>query len=708
MALVNFANLDFDQIKTSIKDYLRSNSNFTDYDFEGSNLSTIIDTLAYNTYITSYNANMVSNEVFIDSATLRENVVSLARNIGYTPRSKKSARATISFFVDTSSLSNVPTQLTLKAGTVCSTRAFSAESYSFTIPADITVPVVNNIAEFDNIVVYEGARVTEDFTVRSFDNNQRFILGNTGIDTSTLSVIVRPNENSTVSRTYKLADSLFDVKSDSAVYYIQEVEDERYEIIFGDGIFGNRLQEPDFIEVSYNVTNGVDANGLSSFVFSGKIIDQADRVIRGGISLITTINESSLGSSIESVESVKKYSTQIFASRNRAVTAADYEALIPLVYPETESVSAYGGEEVTPPQFGKVFISVKPYNNRYISNLVKDNIKRELKKYSVAGIVPEIIDLKYLFIEVDSNVYYNSNLTPSSDSVKTTILSNITAYSDSTELNRFGARFKYSKFLNLIDSSHDSVTSNITNIVMRRDMRAELNSFADYEICFGNRFHIKNHGHGTHGGQIGYNIKSSAFSVNGIGGSVYFADVPNSGLKTGSLNLIKLISPSEAKIVRKNVGTIDYVKGEIKIYPINITSTALDKGVPTIEISAYPYSNDVIGLQDLYLQLDTSNMMINMLSDGISSGSDISGSNYEVSSSYSNGSLVRGPILVSTTNTTTTTTNTTTTASTFSTSTATSTTGSTVVSSTSSSPSPSPTPSSSPSSSSGGGGGYTY
>ena len=706
MALVNFANLDFDQIKTSIKDYLRSNSNFTDYDFEGSNLSTIIDTLAYNTYITSYNANMVSNEVFIDSATLRENVVSLARNIGYVPRSKKSARATISFFVDTSNLSNVPTQLTLKAGTVCTTRTFNTENYSFTIPADITVPVVNNIAEFDNIVVYEGTRVTENFTVRSFNNNQRFILGNAGIDTSTLSVIVRPNENSTVTRTYKLADSLFDVKSDSAVYYIQEVEDERYEIIFGDGIFGNRLQEPDFIEVSYNVTNGVDANGLSSFTYTGKIVDQADRIVKGGISLITTLNESSLGSSIESVESIKKYSTQLFASRNRAVTAADYEALIPIVYPETESVSAYGGEEVTPPQFGKVFISVKPYNNRYISNLVKDNIKRELKKYSVAGIVPEIIDLKYLFIEVDSNVYYNSNLTSSSESVKSTILSNITAYSDSTELNKFGARFKYSKFLNLIDSSHDSVTSNITNIVMRRDMRAELNSFADYEICFGNRFHIKNHGHGTHGGQIGYNIKSSAFSVNGIGGSVYFADVPNSGLKTGSLNLIKLISPTEAKIVRKNVGTIDYVKGEIKIYPINITSTALDKGVPTIEISAYPYSNDVIGLQDLYLQLDTSNMMINMLSDGISSGSDISGSNYEVSSSYSNGSLVRGPILVSTTNTTTTTTNTTTTAPTFSTSTATSTTGSTVVSTTSSSPTP--TPSSSPSSSSGGGGGYTY
>ena len=647
MALVNFSNLDFDQIKTSIKDYLRSNSNFTDYDFEGSNLSTIIDVLAYNTYITSYNANMVSNEVFIDSATLRENVVSLARNIGYVPRSKKSARATISFFIDTSNLSNLPTHITLKSGVVCTTRSFGIESYSFTIPADITVPVTNNIAEFNNITVFEGARVTENFSVNSFDSNQRYILGNNGLDTSTLSVVVRPNENSSISRNYYLADSLFDVKSDSAVFYIQEVDDERYEILFGDGIFGNKLEEPNFIEVSYNVTNGVDGNGISSFAFNGKLVDQSGRVVQGGISLITTNEASSLGSSIESVESIKKYSTQIFASRNRAVTAADYEALLPVVYPETESVSAYGGEELTPPQFGKVFISVKPFNDRYLSNLTKDNIKRQLKKYSVAGIVPEIVDLKYLYLEIQSQVYYNSNLASSADNVKSIITNNINSYADSTELNKFGARFKYSKFLNLIDNSHDSITSNITSVAMRRDMKAFLNTFAEYEICFGNRFHVKNHGHGTHGGKIGYNIKSSAFSVNGIGGSVYLQDVPGSSLEKGTINLIKLISPTEVKVVRKNVGIIDYIKGEIKLYPINIMSTSLDKGIPVIEISTCPYSNDVIGLQDLYLQLDNSITTINMLTDGISSGSDISGSNYLVSSSYASGPLVRGPVIVS-------------------------------------------------------------
>ena len=633
MALVNFANLDFDQIKTSIKDYLRSNSNFTDYDFEGSNLSTIIDTLAYNTYITSYNANMVANEVFIDSATLRENVISLARNIGYVPRSRRSARAKVSFFVDTTNFTNVPTQLTLKSGVVCTTRSFGTESYSFIIPSDITVPVTNNIAEFNDVEVYEGTQVVQNFTVSSFDLNQRFILDNAGIDTRTITVNVSPNQSSTVTRTYNLANSLFDIDSSSAVYFLQEIEDERYELIFGDGIFGRKLSEPNYITVRYIVSNGSDANGLSSFVFNGTIVDQSERIVTSGISLLTTIESSQLGDSIETVESVKKYATRIYASRNRAVTAADYEALIPSIYPEAESVSAYGGEELSPPQFGKVFISIKPYNDRYLSNLIKDNIKRELKQYSVAGIIPEIVDLKYLYVEVSSNVYYNTNLAASGNAVNSVVSANVREYADSTELNKFGARFKYSKFLNIIDESHPAITSNITNIIIRRDLKSSLNTFAEYEICFGNRFHIKN--------VNGYNIKSSAFNISGIGSPVYLMDIPDQNQETGSINIFKLNSPTQPQIVKRNVGTIDYVKGEIKLYPINITSTALYKGAPIIEISTSPYSNDVIGLQDLYLQLDINNTFIKMVSDSISSGADISGTNYTVSSSYSNGIYVR-------------------------------------------------------------------
>ena len=633
MALVNFADLDFDQIKTSIKDYLRSNSNFTDYDFEGSNLSTMIDVLAYNTYITSYNTNMVTNEVFIDSATLRENVVSLARNIGYVPRSRKAARAKISFYVDTSGFVNAPSSLKLSAGVVCTTSKFGDQSYSFAIPDDITSPVVNNIALFEDITIYEGSRITQNFTVSSTTPNQRFLLDNAGIDTSLITVNVKSNVNATSSTNYYLANSLFDVKPNSKVFYIQEVENERYELIFGDNIFGRKLQDPEYITASYTVSSGADGNDLDVFTFAGTIYDNANRVITTGISLINTIDSAHSGASIESVESIKKYGTRIYASRERAVTAADYEALIPSIYPETESVSAYGGESLSPPQFGKVFISIKPYNDRYLSNLIKDNIKRKLQPYTVAGIVPEILDLKYLYLEVNSNVYYNPNLASSAQSVKSLVSSNISAYADSTELNKFGARFKYSQFLNLIDESHQSITSNITTIKMRRDLRAVTNSFAEYEICYGNRFHIAD--------VKGYNIKSSGFTVSGISGTVYLSDVPSADLEKGTINFFRLLSPTQPEIVRKDVGTIDYVKGEIKLHPVNIISTVINKGFPLIEIEVPPYSNDVIGLQDLYLQLDSSNVSIFMWEDEISSGAQVSGTNHQVSSSYSNGVFVR-------------------------------------------------------------------
>ncbi len=632
MALVNFANLDFDQIKVSIKDYLRSNSNFTDYDFEGSNLSSIIDILAYNTYISSYNTNMVTNEVFIDSATIRENVVSLARNVGYIPRPRKSARSKISFNVDTTNFTNAPASLILKAGIVCTTSTFGGQSYSFSIPSDITVPVVNNLAEFTDIEVYEGARISQSFTVDAFDPNQKFILDNAGIDTNLITVTVRSNSSATAGTKYYLADSLFDVGGDSHVYFIQEIEDERYELIFGDGIFGKKLQQPQYITAEYTVSSGKDANNLFNFIYAGTIQDEVDRSVTTGISLITTIDTSHSGEDIESIESIKKYGTRIYASRNRAVTAADYEALIPSVYPETESVSAYGGESLNPPQFGKVFVSIKPYNDRYLSNLIKDNIKRKLLKYTVAGIVPEIVDLKYLYVETTSNVYYNPNLAPSSNTVKTLVSSNINTYADSTELNKFGARFKYSQFGTIVDESHQSITSNITTVIMRRDLRAVVNTFADYEICYGNRFHISD--------STGYNIKSSGFVVSGISATVYLTDLPIDS-NTGVINLFKLDSPTQPQIVRRNVGTIDYIKGEIVLHPINIVSTSIDKGTPLIEIEAVPYSNDVIGLQDLYLQLDTNKVSLNMWPDEIASGAEVSGTNHQVSSSYSNGVFVR-------------------------------------------------------------------
>ena len=645
MALVNFANLDFDQIKQSITDYLRSNSNFTDYDFEGSNLSTIIDALAYNTYITSYNANMVSNEVFIDSATLRENVVSLARNIGYTPRSSKSSRANISFIVNTAGYSVKPQTITLNKGIVGTSRSFGNEDYTFSIMEDITVPVVNDIATFSNIDVYEGTYVTSEFSYNSYDPNQRFILDNPNIDISTINVTWKPSEFSSVKRKYRRSDSLFEVDSQSPVYWVQEIEDERYELIFGDGVFGIALQEPNFLEVRYLVNNGDNSNGVSDLFFNGKLTTSRDNIaIDRGISRITVNTPSYAGSDIESVESIKKYATQTYASQNRAVTSTDYEYIIPKIYPEAESVSVFGGEELNPPQFGKVFASIKPINGAYLSNLVKDNIKREIKKYSVGGIDLEITDLKYLYIEALVNVYYDSNNANSGDQIRSIVSTNIDQYASSTEINKFGARFKYSKFLNIVDNSNPAITSNITTIQMRRDLRASLNAFAEYEICFGNRFHVVNHGHGTYNGKIGYNIKSSGFQVSGVPGTVYLADAANQSLETGTINLIRLNSSSEAVIARRNIGSIDYKKGEIMLNPINIISTSINRQFPLIEISAVPYSNDIIGLQDLYIQLDTNNVTINSINDRISSGYDVSGSGYIVSSSFANGSLVRGTV----------------------------------------------------------------
>ena len=635
MALVNFTNLDFDQIKSSIREYLRANSNFTDYDFEGSNLSVIIDTLAYNTYISSYNANMISNEVFIDGATLRENVVSLARNIGYVPHSRSASRANITFFIDTTVFTTNPLTLTLKSGVVATTStSFGNQNFSFIIPQDITVPVVNGIALFENVDIYEGTFIVNNFEVDANNPNQKFILENANIDIDSINVFVRDTQLSTVKNSFKLSKNLFDITSESRVFFIQEIEDQRYELIFGDGIFGKKLNNLNYIEVSYNITNGESANGVSSFNFNGRIVDNNNRVITTGISLITTNSSSQNGREIESVESIRKYAPRKYSSQNRAVTATDYETIIPTIYSEAESISVFGGEDLNPPKYGRVFISIKPINGPFVSNQVKDNIKSSLRRYSVAGIVPEIIDLKYLYLETDTTAYYNSNSTFDANSIKDVILSNIRNYTNSKELNKYGARFKYSKYLKIIDDSNSAITSNITKIIMRRDLGVILNTFADYEICYGNQFHIK--------AQSGYNIKSSGFNIAGINETLYLTDIPNSNGLTGNIFFFKLQSSTQPVIVKRNVGIIDYVKGEIKLYPVNIISTLKSSfSQPIIQISVIPKSNDVIGLQDLYLQLDINNITLNMLSDEISSGSDISGSSYKFTSSYTNGDLVR-------------------------------------------------------------------
>jgi len=620
MPFTKFTNLDFDQIKTSIKDYLRANTSFTDFDFEGSNFSVLIDTLAYNTYITAFNSNMIVNESFLDSATLRENVVSLARNIGYVPRSKSSAKATVSFSIGTSAAEG---QLILKAGLVC-VGGVDNTTYTYSVPEDITTNIVSNVASFENVDVFQGIYLTKQFTIDT-STNQRFILNNADIDTSTLVVKVGTRE-------YKQISNIVKVDGASEIYLLQEIADERYELLFGDGIIGKKLENGDVIQVSYITTQGSAGNGPAVFSYSGTTTDSTDSIVNSTSTVnVTTVSKASGGGDIESIESVKYFAPRTYAAQNRAVTARDYEAIVQTVYPETESVTVIGGEELDPPQFGKVLISIKPKNGFALSDFKKTELLNDLKQYTVSGINQEIIDLKLLYVEIDSDVFYDSSRVSNILDLKTNITSALTTYSKSVDLNKFGGRFKYSKTIRLIDDVDTAITSNITRVRMRRNLNCILNTYAQYELCFGNRFYKR---------IDGYNIKSTGFRIQGELETVYFVDVPSEDSDIGILSAVKpTVEPDTFEIVEKSIGTVDYATGEVIVNTINITSTELADGV--IEIQAYPDSNDVIGLKDLYLVFDVSKSKINMVKDTIASGEQISGVNYPVRSSYSNGKLTR-------------------------------------------------------------------
>jgi hypothetical protein len=632
MPFTKYTNLDFDQIKTSIKDYLRANSTFTDFDFEGSNFSVLIDTLAYNTYITAFNSNMVVNESFLDSATLRENVVSLAGNIGYVPRSRVASTAQISFNVTTSTDTAT---LTLKAGIVC-VGSTNDTTYTFAIPEDVTANVVDGTASFNNLNVYQGIFLTKQF---QYDGSldQRFVLNNSFIDTSTLKVYIKKTEQDGLGIEYFLSENIFDVDKNSRIFFINEVQDEKYELRFGDGLIGKKLgdavgSDGTIITANYIITDGRDGNGASSFSFSGTLETATGTVIDPGTVTITTNQSSINGGDIEPIDSIKYYAPRLYSSQYRAVTSRDYEAIVKRIYPDTESVSVVGGEEMDPPEFGTVQISIKPKNGSFVSDFNKTQILSKLKQFTVSGINQKITDLKILYVELNSSVYYNYSQVSSADTLKTSVTNSLQKYSESLDLNKFGGRVRYSKLQQVIDNTDTAITSNITKIIIRRDLKPILNKFAQYELCYGNQFHVNSEG---------FNIKSTGFKISGETDTVYFTDIPNADLKTGTLSIVKQVS-DETRVVVKSAGTVDYVKGEIILGTVNITSTSLSNGL--IEIQAFPESNDVVGLRDLYISLNIPKSTINIVRDVIASGDEISGTRFVAdfyTSSYSNGNLVR-------------------------------------------------------------------
>ena len=647
MPFTQFTNLDFDQIKVQIKDFLRSNSNFTDFDFEGSNFSVLIDTLAYNTYINAFNANLLANESFLDSATIRENVVSLARNIGYVPRSKTAANASIQISdinLGTTN-SSTPRFLTLRSGLVCVGNSENT-TYRFSIPDEITSSRVRDIngvsfAQFDDpITVYEGTLLQRVYKVDT-SQDQRFIIDSPNIDSSTLRVFVKGTNDVGLGRKFSMVDNILNINKNSEIYLAQEVQDEKYEILFGDGFFGKKLDDNSVITAKYLVTEGEDGNGPSNFSFQGSFTKSDGTLFTPTDNIVvTTVTSASNGAEVEDVSSIKYFAPRLYSAQYRAVTPRDYEAIIQDIFPKTESVAVVGGEELDPPKFGQVQISIKPKGGTYVSDFDKTQIKNKLKNYAIAGINATIVDLKILYVELNSTIYYNPAQIASASNLRTTIVSSLDNYARNIEINKFGGRFKYSKLNTLIDRVDNGITSNITKVIIRRDLKALLNQFAQYELCFGNRFNIN---------PAGYNIKSTGFTVSGSNEIAFFTDVPNKdaagnldGSMKGTLSVVFKNQRDKQQVLIKDAGIVDYKKGEIILNTINITSTIAENNI--IEVQAFPESNDVVGLKDLYLSFDVSKSTINMFKDVIASGEDVSGVVFTrdyYTSSYSNGDLER-------------------------------------------------------------------
>ena len=625
MPFTKFTNLDFDQIRASIKSYLRADSKFSDFDFDGSNFSVLIDTLAYNTYINAFNSNMIVNESFLDSATLRENVVSLARNIGYVPRSRSAAKAEISFSVQTNSSS---TTMTLDAGLVCVGQAEDT-NYVFSIPEDVTTTINSGVATFDNVDILQGTYLSKQFIVDG-SLDQRFILDNSFIDTSTIRVNVKTANDTGLGRPFTPSDNILNIDKNSEIYLLQEVQDEKYEILFGDGYFGKKLSNGDVITVSYIITDGRDGNGATSFAFSGRVSDNlGNPIVPSAAITVTTDRKSQNGGDIEPIDSIKYFAPRIYSSQYRAVTARDYEAIIQSIYPNTESVSVVGGEELDPPQFGQVVISIKPKNGDFISDFDKEQIAIKLKNYAISGVNQQIVDLKVLFVEIDSAVYYNSSQVVDVAGLQTKVSNTLNTFA-TANVSKFGGRFKYSKLVQVIDNTDNSITSNITRVRIRRNLKVLVNQSAQYELCYGNKFH-KN--------PEGFNIKSTGFSLTGKTGKFFFTDTPGDG-DIGVLSVVKEINDDgQYEVAVKSAGTVDYAKGEILINTIDISAT--DKENNIVEIQAFPDSNDIIGLKDLYLSFSVADSKINMVRDTITSGEQISGVGYKSTSSYLNGALKR-------------------------------------------------------------------
>ena len=590
MPYTQVANLDFEDIKAQLKEYLRAQSDFTDYDFEGSALSTLIDTLAYNTYYTAFNTNMVVNELFIDSATLRDNVVAIAKQLGYRPKSATAPTAYVSFNV-TYTNPTTDTELILKKGTGFIS-SYDNNVYQYVVTDDVKAQVANNVATFTNVAIKEGTQLTNTFTVNTALKSQRFILDNQNIDTNTIRVKVYPTGGS-FSEPYLVADNILGVDSTSKVFFLDEIEDERYEILMGDGVLGKKLENNARIEVSYITTSGPESNGVKTFVFSG-VLENPNGVSPNAFTTsITSTTASAGGEEIESTQKIKYTAPKAYGTQDRAVTAQDYEAIVRQVYPATSDIIIFGGEDQVPPEYGKVFISLKPKDASYLTSLTKQQIVADLKKYVVASVEPKLVDPSILYVELTSKIYYNGSATDQTPAqIRDKVIGGVQSYLDTSDTEKFNGKFRHSKMVGVIDDADRNINSNLTEVTMRKDFYPSLNSTFYYEVCFQNAFD-KDCDEPV--------LSSTGFRVTEYPTfDVYVED------RGGKIVLYRLDSVTGEKVVLdKELGDIDYEKGELKMYNVTIIKGSFFDN--RISLRVKPLSNDIKAVREVYLDVDVAN-----------------------------------------------------------------------------------------------------
>ena len=590
MPYTQVANLDFEDIKIALKDYLRAQSDFTDYDFDGSALSTLIDTLAYNTYYTAFNANMVVNELFIDSATLRDNVVAIAKQLGYRPKSATSPTAYVSFNV-TYGTSTTDTELLLKKGTGF-IASYDNNIYQYVVLDDVTGQVSNGVATFEDVEVREGTQLVNTFTVNTALKSQRFVLDNENIDTNTIRVKVFPTGGS-FSESWLVSDNIIGINSESKIFFLEEIEDSRYELLFGDGVLGKALENGARVEVSYLTTSGPESNGVRTFVFSG-VLENPQGISPNSFDVsITSTVAAAGGEEIESTEKIRYTAPKAYGTQDRAVTADDYSAIVRQVYPATSDIIIFGGEEQDPPDYGKVFIVLKPKDASYLTSLTKNNIVEELKKYSVASVEPVIVDPSILYVEMESKIYYNRNTTDQTPAqIRDKVIGAVQNYIDTSDIEKFNGKFRHSKMVSVIDDADRAINSNLTEVTLRKDFYPQLNSTFYYELCYQNTFDKD---------CDGPVLATTGFRVTEYPNfDVYLED------RDGKIVLYRLDTATGEKVVLDSeVGDIDYEKGELKMYALTIIKgTYFDN---RISVRVKPLSNDIKALREVYLDVDVAN-----------------------------------------------------------------------------------------------------